>query len=249
MLAGCSSASSKTTAPGTLPASSSNGTTGATSTTAASPTSCALSPELTAGPYYLNGALNRRDITEGKPGTPMEFRVHVLDASGCKTLEGAAVDIWHCDAGGEYSGWNGNTLAETQQLGRNDKRYLRGVQLTDRDGIATFTTIYPGWYEGRAIHIHLKVLEGGQIGDTYSGGHVAHVGQAFFDEATNAEVMAIDPYLAHTGTRTMNDEDSIFRQAGDGAIARLTKRADGSYLAEFTCTVDPTATPKPAPLF
>lgn len=216
------------------------------------PPHCELTPELTAGPYYLDGALTRSDITEGRPGTPLKFRVRVLDASaGCVPLVGAAVDIWHCDAGGEYSGFNGNSLAATAAGGTNDKRFLRGVQLTDASGIATFATIVPGWYEGRSVHIHLKVLEGGEIGDTYRGGHVAHVGQAFFDDALVDRLLKAGPYAAHTGTRTTNDDDSIFRQAGPGAITSMVERPGGTagWVGDFTCIVDPRSTPPAAPLF
>ena len=84
-----------------------------------------------------------------------------------------AVDIWHCDALGEYSGVNGTTTT-----------FLRGVQLTDAKGVARFATIYPGWYQGRATHIHMKVHIGGKAaGTTYSGGHVSHTGQMFFPDA------------------------------------------------------------------
>ena len=201
---------------------------------------CVLSPELTAGPYHLDDQLVRRDITEGSAGVPLDLRVRVLALPRCTPLAGAAVDVWHCDAGGEYSGWNGNTLAETAAGGRNDKRYLRGVQRTGDDGVAAFTTIFPGWYEGRSVHIHLRVV---------TGGHVSHVGQAFFDEALTARVLALDPYRAHTGSRTTNAQDTIFADAGAGAIAQLRPRAAGDltqgFAGTFTCIVDPTATPTP----
>lgn len=222
---------------------------GTTTPPSARPGACLLTPELTAGPYYLDGHLARRDITEGRPGAPLELRVQVLALPDCAPLGGAAVDIWHCDAGGEYSGFNGNSLEATSAGGTNDKRFLRGVQLTDDDGFATFSTIFPGWYEGRTVHIHLKVLEGGSLAGTYTGGHVAHVGQAFFDEAATAEVLAADPYLARTGARTTNDEDSIYGQAGPDAITVLTPLDTGGYRGVFTCMVDPDATPPPAPLF
>lgn len=237
--------SGATSSPGAEPA--------ATSTAATSvPAGCVLTPELTAGPYYLDGPLARADITEGRPGTPLEFHVRVLALPTCVPLERAAVDIWHCDAGGEYSGFNGNSLEATRVGGTNNKRFLRGVQLTDADGVATFTTIFPGWYEGRTVHIHLKVLDGGTLATSYTGGHVAHVGQAFFDEATTAEILSADPYRAHTGIRTTNDGDSIYGQAGPSAVATLRPRRSGpgtGYAGMLTCIVDPHATPPSAPLF
>lgn len=249
VLAGCggrdSSAGSSSTSS---PASNSPG-----STVGTQPVACMLTPELTAGPYHLDDHLVRADITEGRPGTPLELRVRVLALPDCAPLQGAAVDVWHCDAGGEYSGFNGNSLGATQAEGTNDRRFLRGVQVTDADGVATFTTIFPGWYEGRSVHIHLEVLDGGTVGAIYTGGHVAHVGQAFFDEAITAELLEAEPYLAHTGSRTRNEDDSIYAQAGPGAITALAPRSPGDptagYVGEFTCMVDPDATPAPAPLF
>ena len=266
VLAGCggddNSASTTTTEATTTgpsgPGSSTSGAGGASSSTTAGsattpPAACVLSPELTAGPYHLDGHLNRADIREDRDGTLLEFRVKVLALPDCAPLAGAAVDIWQCDAGGEYSGFNGNSLEETGAQGTNDKRYLRGVQLTDDEGVATFTTIFPGWYEGRTVHIHLKVLEGGTLGDTWTGGHVAHVGQAFFDEDQTAEMLTADAYLIHTGDRTRNEEDSIFNQAGPGAMTTLTPLDPSDptkgYRGEFTCMVDPEATPPEAPLF
>ena len=119
-------------------------------------------PELTEGPYYLDLDLVRRDITEGRPGVPFDLAVKVVDATSCEPLEGAAVDVWHCDAEGAYSGVQGDSGT-----------FLRGVQMTGADGVADFTTIFPGWYTGRAVHVHLKVALAGDD---------VHTGQLFFDD-------------------------------------------------------------------
>jgi Protocatechuate 3,4-dioxygenase beta subunit len=102
--------------------------------------SCVLTPELTEGPYYVSGEKVRRDITEGRPGAPLSLALTVVDASTCKPVKGASVDIWHCDALGVYSGVQGN-------IGT----FMRGVQRTDASGLVRFTTVYPGWYNGRAV--------------------------------------------------------------------------------------------------
>ena len=121
-----------------------------------------LTPELTEGPYYVAGEKLRRDVTEGKPGTPLLLNLTVVNASTCKAVKNASVEIWHCDAGGVYSG------AVANNPGTN---FLRGVQKTNAAGVATFKTIYPGFYQGRAVHIHVKV---------HVGGKVVHTGQLFF---------------------------------------------------------------------
>jgi protocatechuate 3,4-dioxygenase beta subunit len=243
-LAACSSGDEAKAGDGRRPSSTTGPRT--SGTTAAPASGSVLTPELTAGPYYLDGPAVRRDITEGRPGAPLELRVRVQDRS-CRPVANAAVDVWHCDAGGEYSGFVGNSLAETSAGGTNDLRYLRGIQMTDRDGVATFDTIYPGWYEGRAVHIHLRVHVGGTANGTYQGGHIAHTGQLFFDDALTDRVVALDPYAAHSGTRTLNSEDSIYADAGTAAVASLRPRVRGDvtrgYVGELACVVDPAASP------
>ena len=173
----------------------------------------------------------------------------MIDSTTCRPLASAAVDVWHCDADGRYSGFNGNTLAETEANGRNDERYLRGVQLTGAGGTASFSTIYPGWYEGRAIHIHLEVRVGGTAGASHAGGHVAHVGQLFFADTISNRVMKLPAYAVHGGTRTTNAEDSIFLQGGASSIVQLTPTSAKGFAGRITLSVNPGATPPAAPMF
>ncbi|WP_079161156.1 intradiol ring-cleavage dioxygenase [Streptomyces fodineus] len=201
---------------------------------------CVLTPEQTEGPYYLDLETVRRNITEGKAGVPLTLRVTVVDAATCAPLPQTAVDIWHCDALGVYSGYvaGGSTP---------DTTFLRGVQLTDSAGVAEFTTIYPGWYVGRALHIHVKTHAGGTVSDgTYNGGHVSHTGQLYFPEAYNTRIAALSPYRNNTATRTLNARDGIYRNGGSSTLLTLT--AAGSDLGKgVTGTVvlgiDPAATP------
>jgi protocatechuate 3,4-dioxygenase beta subunit len=109
--------------------------------------SCTLSRELTEGPYWIDTELTRRDITEDRPGVPLRIVFTVQDASTCRVIPGADVEIWHADAGGEYSGFDGTSSS----------RYLRGHQKANAKGRAVFDTVYPGWYRGRTPHIHAKV--------------------------------------------------------------------------------------------
>ena len=198
---------------------------------------CTLTPELTEGPYYVDLERVRLNVKEGRRGLRLRLRTIVVDTGRCTRLPGAAVDIWHCDAQGGYSGVDGA-----------DTTFLRGIQLTNANGLAFFETIYPGWYPGRATHIHLKVHVGGtRRGSTYSGGHVAHTGQIFFPETTTDVVMRRPAYRGRSGTRTRNAQDGIFAQAGASSVVKLArlepKRLAAGYLATVVLGVDPDATP------
>jgi protocatechuate 3,4-dioxygenase beta subunit len=178
----------------------------APSTTAAATDSaaadCILTPELTEGPYYLDLDLVRRDITEGRAGVPFDLAVTVVDAESCEPIEGAALDVWHCDAEGVYSGVQGDSGT-----------FLRGVQMTGADGAASFQTIFPGWYTGRAVHIHLKVALGTDD---------VHTGQLFFDDATLAAAYESVPYAARGAPDTSNEADGIYGESGGSTVVAVT---------------------------
>jgi protocatechuate 3,4-dioxygenase beta subunit len=208
---------------------------GVTAATAAR--SCKLTPEVTEGPFYVALDRIRRDITEGRPGVPLTLKIRVIDVKRCAPIHGAAVDVWHCDAGGLYSDESSN--------GTSGQTYLRGVQLTNKKGIATFQTVYPGHYTGRATHIHLKVHIGGRArGGTLRGGHVSHTGQLFFAESANSSVYALAPYSSDTAQRTLNSSDSIYSQAGGtSAEVSLEGNASSGFVGRITLGVNPKATP------
>jgi len=187
---------------------------------------CSLTPELTEGPYYLDLRKIRRNITEGKPGLRLDLRIKVIDSSTCKPLKNIAVDIWHAAADGSYSGF----AAE----GTSGKTYMRGIQLTNADGIAVFRTIYPGWYQGRATHIHIKAHEGGTAGTTYKGGTTAHTGQLFFSDTLTDKVAKVSPYSSRTITRTRNATDGIYQQGGSSTVLKLTRRSSSNIRNGFT---------------
>jgi Dioxygenase len=161
----------------------------------------------------------RRNITEGKPGVPLTLRLGVVDASSCKPIRNAAVDVWHCDAGGTYSA--------TSQEGTEGLTFLRGIQRTDRKGIATFRTIYPGWYPGRTVHIHLKV---------YLGGTTVHTGQLFFADRVTDAVYKRAPYNRRPNRDPRNAGDSIFRNGGSRSLLALTRNGSG-YVGRITMGV------------
>jgi protocatechuate 3,4-dioxygenase beta subunit len=197
----CASDGGSDGATATAPAS------GATTTTA-SP-DCVLMPELTEGPYYLDLDLVRRDVTEGRPGLPLDLRVSVVDAGSCEPIDGAAVDIWHCDADGAYSGVQG----------AEGETFCRGVQLTDANGVADFRTVFPGWYTGRAVHIHVKVTPDGAT---------SHTGQLFFDPAALSAVYAGEPYAARGEPDVPNESDGIYQQSGGVTVVAVTVDAESS---------------------
>jgi protocatechuate 3,4-dioxygenase beta subunit len=180
---------------------------------------CVLTPELTEGPYYIANEKLRRNITEGKIGTALTLKLKVVNASTCKPIKGAAVDIWHCDPLGVYSG--------IQQQNTVGKTFLRGIQRTNAYGIATFLTVYPGWYMGRAVHIHVKV---------YLGGNVVHTGQLFFPDTLTDAVYKKAPYNRRSARDTRNARDSIFVTGGKKSVVSLTKSGAG-YVGALTMGV------------
>lgn len=187
--------------------------------TTAGGVSCVLSPEQTEGPYYLEVGKLRRDVREGKPGVPLWLRATVVDASSCKPIRGAVVDIWHCDAGGTYSGF--------AREGTAGRTFLRGIQRTDRKGLALFRTIYPGWYPGRTVHIHVLV---------HVGGNVVHTGQVYFPDKLTDAVYRRRPYSRRPVRDTRNGDDFIFRDGGSRSMVRLVKRGNG-YVGHATLGV------------
>ena len=181
---------------------------------------CVLTPELTEGPYYIAGEKVRRDIRDGHPGTLLTLRLRVLNAATCKPIKGAAVDIWHADAAGNYSGFG---------AGSSSRTFMRGVQRTDKTGLAVFTTVYPGWYRGRAVHIHVKV---------HVGGDVVHTGQLFFSDALTETVYGSAPYAARGNPDVTNANDSIFVNGGKRSLLSVTKSAAG-YVGSIAMGVHP----------
>jgi protocatechuate 3,4-dioxygenase beta subunit len=188
----------------------SNFATGAADAREQTALACVLSPEMTEGPYYLEGEKVRRTISEGLPGAPLTLRLSVLDASTCKPVKGAAVDIWHASAGGTYSGEESN--------GTVGRTYLRGIQPTDATGLAIFKTVYPGWYRGRAVHIHVKV---------HVGGDEVHTGQLFFRDSVTDAVYKRAPYKSR-GERSMRTaDDSIYGSGGSRSLLAMTTVGKG----------------------
>jgi Dioxygenase len=154
-----------------------------------------------------------------------------IDGSTCTPFEGALVDVWHCDAGGTYS--------DVQDSGFDTRgeQFLRGYQVTAADGTASFVTIYPGWYQGRTVHIHFKIRT-----DPDSTSGLEFTSQLFFDDALTDVVFAQQPYAAK-GERTLrNAGDGIYQQGGSQLVLSVTDDGAGGYVATFEIGVDASGT-------
>ena len=219
-------------APGSVASGAASATAGATGTAAtgtatasaaavaSSLPSCVVVPELTEGPYYVNENLERSDIridtsdgsvSEGATLT-IDWVVSQVDGNACIPLEGVLVDVWHCDAAGDYSDVG-------SEQGHD---FLRGFQRTDSAGKARIVTIYPGWYQGRAVHIHFKIRT-----DAAATSGLEFTSQLFFDDAFSDQVFATGAYAAKGPHDVQNANDSIFQQSQGMTLLNVVKDGDG----------------------
>jgi protocatechuate 3,4-dioxygenase beta subunit len=191
-------------------------------------TACVVRPELTEGPYFVDNMLSRSDIrinsaderiSEGKR-LRLVFKVTALNPTNCIPIEGAQVDVWHCDASGVYSG------VEDPGFNTQTSDFLRGYQLTDDTGTAEFITIVPGWYPGRAVHIHFKIRTDPQ-GDT----GYEFTSQFFFDPDVIETVYREAPYAAKGQADTPNHRDRIYDEVGEQLV--LTLEPEEAYENEY----------------
>jgi protocatechuate 3,4-dioxygenase beta subunit len=181
--------------------------------------SCILTPEQTEGPYYIAGEKLRRNITEGRPGAALALRTYVVDATTCRPIRNAAVDIWHADASGTYSGFGAGPASRT---------FMRGIQRTNAKGLAQFRTVYPGWYQGRTVHIHVKV---------HVSGNVVHTGQLYFPDSVTDAVYRRAPYNTRPNRDVRNSGDMIYRSGGRRSLLRVKRNSAGVYVATITMGV------------
>ena len=198
------------------------------SPTEASPSlgaSCVVRPQQTEGPYFVDEKLNRSDLTTDpatgavRPGVPLSiaFRVSRTSAGLCGPLGGALVDVWQCDALGAYSDIGGAA----------GSRFLRGYQVTDASGNARFSTIYPGWYAGRAVHVHFKIRsEAGAVS------RFEFTSQLYFDESVTDAVHAQPPYSGRGRRDTLNQRDGIFAGGGPQLLLAVAREGSG-YAGTF----------------
>jgi protocatechuate 3,4-dioxygenase beta subunit len=206
--------------------------TSSSTSTASTNSTCVVTPSLTEGPYFVDERLNRSDLRTDpstgvvKPGVPLNLTVRLSEvtaAGACTSLAGALVDMWHCDALGVYS-----DVAAQNTIGQ---KFLRGYQISDPDGIAQFMTIYPGWYTGRAVHIHFKVRTNP---DGASG--LEFTSQMFFDDRLTNSVYAQAPYNTRGQPNTTNASDSIYQSGGSQLLFPLAPAGSG-YSGTFNVGV------------
>ena len=204
---------------GSSPTAASSISNGNSSTTTGGTTSgsCSVIPSETEGPYpdrtgmINNPAFYRQDITEGRPGTPLTLALTVVSAAnGCAPVANATIEVWQCDAAGAYSEY---TVAGT---------FLRGLQRTDANGVATFNTIYPGWYTGRAPHIHLEVFVNGASVKTT---------QMAFPEDVSRAVYSQGVYASRGTNFTRNTTDNVFADGTTNEMASMTGSTTSGYTA------------------
>ncbi len=219
-------------------------------------TACSTStPQVTEGPYWVDEKLFRSDLRTdpsngvARQGVPLTLSVTVVDSisGSCVPLSGAWVDIWHCDAIGIYSDESTyNPGGGTGNVNTKGQKFLRGYQITDSNGQVNFTTVYPGWYAGRTIHIHTRIRT--WTSSSYSTELADFVTQFFFDESINNAVLAQAPYNTRTSPRdTTNATDSVYNGAQNktAMLVTLTQTSTG-YAAAITLDVSMMTVSTPA---
>jgi protocatechuate 3,4-dioxygenase beta subunit len=204
---------------GDTPASPTTTTGGTTTGGGTTNAACAVTPTETIGPYPSLTDLIRSDIREGKSGTTLTLTITVVNSgSNCSPVADANVEIWQCDATGSYSQYGSQT----------GQTYLRGIQTTNSNGEVRFTTVYPGWYQGRATHIHAEVVRNGAS---------VKVTQIAFPESTNAAVYGTGVYVSRGTNPTSNARDGIFADSLDSELATVTGDPASGYTASFRIAI------------
>jgi protocatechuate 3,4-dioxygenase beta subunit len=208
---------------------SSSGSTGTTTTPTggSSATNCTVAPTETEGPFptKVPSSYVRSDITDGRSGYKLTANITITSSSaGCATLAGALVDIWHCDAEGNYSEYGGSGMQSTNYTGVH---FLRGRQTTNAAGLVAFTSIFPGWYSGRATHIHVHVYN--------ASGTSLKVTQIAFPEGTGTALAAVNGYAKGLSGYTYNKSDNVF---SDDTAGIEIATVSGSTTAGFVLTMN-----------
>lgn len=211
------------------------------------PFNCVLAPTQTGGPFYLDPEYDRKNITEDQPGLPLKLKIKVVGVSNCEPVPNALVNIWHCDARGVYSEF-GQVAGNPADA--SDSSWLRGYQITDVNGICEFETIFPGWYPGRATHIHFDVHLGFEPGGQVDNRHdptSTFYSQMYLPNTIKTKVYSDhDAYAAKGDNPTGTNNDTLFKNAGAPEALMLIfdeSEYPESLSAEFTIGLDMAGTP------
>ncbi len=197
---------------------------------------CSVSPTETEGPFPTKtpSSLVRSDIRDDRTGVALTVKITINNKNnGCAALAGALVDIWHCDKDGNYSEYGGTNMQSTNYTAVH---FLRGRQTTDSNGLVTFTSIFPGWYTGRATHIHVHIYN--------SSGTSLKVTQIAFPEGSGSAVATVNGsgstygYTKGMSGYTYNANDNIFSDDTDGLeMSTVTGSLSGGYTLTHTINV------------
>ena len=189
---------------------------------------CPLTCELTLGPCFA-ASPQREDISEGATGVPVRLLLRIVDADTCAPIAGAVVDVWHCGPDGLYTGDDTNAACRQGDDEAAQRRTFRGTQESDDDGRVAFDTCYPGWYPGRAVHMHIQVSS--------EAGTVAS--QIFFDEPLTADITSRVQGYVERGAPDTDHGNDLLAAAADPARFILNSEAtvDGAVLAWTTIAV------------
>lgn len=196
---------------------------------------CRLWPEQDEGPYHREFQPVRRDLVEDREGTSLQLGIR-LAWDNREPVHGTAVEVWHCDALGRYSGFSppGSATGSSAKNGPRaqylgDETFLRGRQNCDSAGMVEFRTVYPGWYPGRTVHIHVMLRTDDAV----------LTSQLYFPEKVNKRVLGLPPYVERPGRDTTNETDEIFPTGGDPAV--LDVIPSGAGYRAVVCLVVPGA--------
>ena len=211
------------------------------------PFNCILAPFQTGGPFYLDPQYDRKNITEDQPGLPLKLKIKVLGVSNCEPVPNALVNIWHCDARGVYSEFG---QVSGNPADASDASWLRGYQITDGSGICEFETVFPGWYPGRATHIHFDVHLGFEPGGEVDRNHdqsSVYYSQMYLPNTIKTKVYNDHAAYTEKGDNpTGTNNDTLFKNAGAPEALMLTfdeTEYPESLSAEFTIGLDMAGTP------
>ncbi|KAF8998534.1 Intradiol ring-cleavage dioxygenase [Cyathus striatus] len=206
---------------------------------------CVLQPEVTEGPYFVEGELIRKNAVEEQEGVPLYVDVQVVDVSTCEPVPDAYLDFWHCNSTGVYSGIVAGGNGDSSDASNINATFLRAVQSTDADGVGYFESTFPGHYTGRTPHIHVLATLNATLlpNNTLDGGYISHVGQVFFDQSLITAVEQVVPYTSNAQRLTLNSEDGILGEeaASMDPVVKYTLLGDSlsdGILAWITIGVD-----------